>query len=273
MTTSKAGTPDGPARLAEAFAAARGEGRAALVTYVMGGDPTPEGSLEAALGCARGGADVIELGFPYSDPTADGPTVQRAAERALRAGATLEGVLGVAAALGKRTDTPIVLMGYLSPVLALGIERFFERAAAAGVAGLILADLPPEEADDVRAAAARHGVATVFLLAPTSTDERREAVLAAATGFVYFVSVAGVTGARAEVPDVAAHLTALRARSRVPVVVGFGVATPQQAAALAPHADGVVVGSAIVERHARGEGVERFVASLRAALSAAGAPA
>jgi tryptophan synthase alpha chain len=157
-------------------------------------------------------------------------------------------------------------MGYLNPLLAFGVEAFFTRAAAAGVDAVILPDLPPEEAAPLREAAQRAGLSIIAMLAPTSTAARREAVLQVASGFTYFVAVTGVTGARTEQADVSAELSAIRAQSSVPVVVGFGISTPQQARAAAAHADGVVVGSAIVERIARGEPLEPFIASLRAAI-------
>ena len=255
-------------RLARAFARAKAESRGALLTYVMGGDPTPNDSVESALACIRGGADIVELGFPFSDPIADGPTIQRAAERALAAGVTLESVLRIASEVrSKAVETPLILMGYLNPVLAMGPARFFSRAAEAGVDAVILPDLPPEEAAELRAEASRTGLSIISMLAPTSTPARRAAVLSVASGFIYFVSVTGVTGARVEHADISAPLAAIRAASKVPVVVGFGIGTADQARAACAHADGVVVGSAIVDRIARREPLEPFVASLRAALS------
>jgi tryptophan synthase alpha chain len=268
-----------PDRIAAAFAAARAEGRAALVTYVMGGDPDLATSRDMALACAEGGADLLEIGVPFSDPIADGPTIQAAGERALAAGATVEGCLRLAAEVRRRTAVPIALMGYVNPVLAYGEARFLDACARAGVDAVILPDLPPEEAAGFRALAAERGVRTVFLLAPTSTEGRVAEACAASTGFVYFVSVTGVTGARAALPDDLGHrVAAVRARSPVPVVVGFGVSTPEQARAVGRLADGVVVGSAIVSRIAKGGArkaraarVRRFVAALRKAL-AGGAP-
>jgi tryptophan synthase alpha chain len=215
--------------------------------------------------------------MPFSDPIADGPTLQAAGERALAAGTTVEGCLGLAAAVRRRTAVPIALMGYVNPVLAYGEERFLDACARAGVDAVILPDLPPEEAEGFRALAAARGVRTVFLLAPTSTEGRIAEACAAATGFVYFVSVTGVTGARASLPpDLGHRVAAVRARSPVPVVVGFGVSTPEQAREVGRLADGVVVGSAIVSRIARGgpraaraARVRRFVASLRAGLGPA----
>ncbi len=262
-------------RLQRAFARCRAEGRAALVTYVMGGDPDLAGSRAMALACVEGGADLLELGVPFSDPIADGPTIQAAAERALAAGTTVAGVLRVAAAVRRAApELPIALMGYVNPILSHGEERFLAEAARAGVDALILPDLPPEEAVGMRARALAHGIALVFLLAPTSTPARRRAACAAAGGFLYFVSVTGVTGARRELPaELPALLAEVRRESPVPVVVGFGVSEPAQARRLAALADGVVVGSAVVQRvaaagsrAARAGRVRRFVASLRRAL-------
>ena len=255
-------------RLARAFARAKAQSRGALVTYLMGGDPSLAESVESAMACIRGGADIVELGFPFSDPIADGPTIQRAAERALAAKVTLESVLRIAAEMRSQApETPLVLMGYLNPVLAMGPARFFTRAAEAGVDAVILPDLPPEEAAELRAEATRTGLSLISMLAPTSTPARRAAVLSVASGFTYFVSVTGVTGTRVGQADISAPLAAIRAESSVPVVVGFGIGTPDQARAACKHADGVVVGSAIVERIARREPLEPFVVSLRAALS------
>jgi len=261
-------------RVREAFRAARERGEAALVTYVMGGDPDIETSRAAALACAEGGADVLEIGMPFSDPIADGRTIQAAGERALRGGTGVAQCLELAASVRRGTDAAIVLMGYLNPVLAYGEGRFLADCAAAGVDAVILPDLPPEEAVEFRRLAGLHGVGTVFLLAPTSTEGRVAEACAASTGFVYFVSVTGVTGARTSLPaDLGRKVAAVRARSGVPVVVGFGVSSPALAREAGRLADGVVVGSAIVERIARGgtrqaraARVRSFVASLRRAL-------
>jgi tryptophan synthase alpha chain len=263
-----------PDRIQSAFSAAAERGGAALVTYVMAGDPDLATSREMALACAAGGADILEIGMPFSDPIADGKTIQGAGERALASGTTIASCLRLAAEVRRRTPAAIALMGYVNPVLSYGEERFLDGCAKAGVDALILPDLPPEEAGPFRAAAAARGVKLVFLLAPTSTPERIRAACAAATGFVYFVSVTGVTGVRTSLPaDLGAKVEAVRKASPVPVVVGFGVATPAQARAVGRVADGVVVGSAIVQRiaaggtrTARAERVRRFVASLARAL-------
>ncbi|BDG03955.1 tryptophan synthase subunit alpha [Anaeromyxobacter oryzae] len=261
-------------RIAAAFARCRDAGEAALVTYVMGGDPDLATSKAMALACVEGGADLLEIGVPFSDPIADGPTIQGAAERALAAGATVAGVLEVARAVRARSQVPIALMGYLNPMLARGAETFAKACAEAGVDALIVPDLLPEEAEVLAAPAAAHGVKIVYLLAPTSNPARVEAAARAATGFLYFVSVTGVTGAKKAVPaEIGAQVAAVREKSPVPVVIGFGVSTPEDARALAPLADGVVVGSAIVKRIAEGgsraaraERVRKLVASLKRAL-------
>jgi tryptophan synthase alpha chain len=261
-------------RIEATFARCRAERRPALVTYVMGGDPDLAGSRALALACVDGGADLVEIGVPFSDPIADGPTIQLAAGRALRHGTTPRDCLEVVRAVRARGDVPVALMGYLNPLLAAGFDRFAAEAAAAGADAFIIPDLLPEEAGELGAVAARHGLALVFLLAPTSTPARIEAAARAATGFLYFVSVTGVTGARAGLPaDLTARVAAVRAASPVPVVIGFGVSSPAQARALGSLADGVVVGSAIVSRgaaagtrSARTRRVKAFVASLARAL-------
>jgi tryptophan synthase alpha chain len=267
----RAGAPD---RIRTAFERCRAAGETALVTYVMGGDPDAASSTAMALACAEGGADLLEIGVPFSDPIADGPTIQHAAERALAAGTRTADVLQVAAAVRARSEVPIALMGYLNPILAHGVTRFAKDCARAGVDALIVPDLLPEEAGELAPALAAQGVRTVFLLAPTSGPERIEAAARAATGFLYFVSVTGVTGAgKAAAGDIRAQVEAIRARSEVPLVVGFGVSSPAEARALGRLADGVVVGSAIVKRIAEGGSrsaraarVRRLVKSLKGAL-------
>ncbi|HYD42430.1 MAG TPA: tryptophan synthase subunit alpha [Anaeromyxobacter sp.] len=261
-------------RLQTAFDRCRAAGESALVTYVMGGDPDPATSLAMALACVAGGADVLELGVPFSDPIADGPTIQAAAQRALARGTTLDDVLDIAAKVRARSQIPIALMGYLNPMIARGVDRLVAGCKAAGVDALIVPDLLPEEAGELAAAAAAGGVKLVYLLAPTSNPARVQAAARAATGFLYFVSVTGVTGARATVPaEIGPMVAAIRKATPLPVVIGFGVSSPEQAKALGPLADGVVVGSAIVNRIAEGgtravraERVTRFVRSLKRAL-------
>lgn len=266
-----------PDRLHSAFARCRAAGESALVTYVMGGDPDPGTSLAMALACVEGGADVLELGVPFSDPIADGPTIQAAAQRALSRGTTLEDVLDVAARVRARSQIPIALMGYLNPMIAGGVDRLVAGCTRAGVDALIIPDLLPEEAGLLAPAAGAAGLKLVYLLAPTSNPARVEAAARAATGFLYFVSVTGVTGARRELPpEIGPQVASIRRATALPVVIGFGVSTAEQARALGPLADGVVVGSAIVQRIAEGgaraaraERVARFVRLLKRALQPA----
>jgi tryptophan synthase alpha chain len=261
-------------RLDSAFARCREAGESALVTYVMGGDPDPSTSLAMALACVEGGADVLELGVPFSDPIADGPTIQAAAQRALARGTTLQDVLEIAARVRARSRIPIALMGYLNPMIAGGVDRLVAGCIASGVDALIIPDLLPEEAGLLAPAAADGGVKLVYLLAPTSNPARVQAAARAATGFLYFVSVTGVTGARRTLPtEIGPIVASIRGATSLPVVIGFGVSSPEQARALGPLADGVVVGSAIVQkiaeggrRAARAERVARFVRSLKRAL-------
>jgi tryptophan synthase alpha chain len=263
-----------PDRIRTAFERCRAAGETALVTYVMGGDPDTATSKTMALACAEGGADLLEIGIPFSDPIADGPTIQHAAERALAHRTSTRDVLEIARAVRARSDVPIALMGYLNPILAHGAERFVDDCAKAGVDALIIPDLLPEESDLLAPHAAARGVKLVFLLAPTSGEARIEAAARAATGFLYFVSVTGVTGARkAAAAEVGPLVRGIREKSTVPVVIGFGVSTPDEARALGKLADGVVVGSAIVKRIAEGGSraaraarVTRFVRSLKRAL-------
>jgi tryptophan synthase alpha chain len=269
-----AAVPRAEDRIASMFEAARARDEAALVTYLMAGDPDLATSKAAARACAEAGADLIEIGMPFSDPIADGPTIQRAAERALAGGTRVADALAVAAHVRSHSNARIALMGYVNPVLSYGVERFFPDAARAGVDAVILPDVPPEESGDLRRLADAAGVRMVFLLAPTSTEARRRAAAEAASGFLYFFAVTGVTGARkALAEDLPAQLAEVRAASPVPVVVGFGVSTPAQARALARAADGVVVGSAIVSRlaeeggrQARVDRVRRFVKGLKRAM-------
>ncbi len=263
-----------PDRLQSAFARCRAAGGSALVTYVMGGDPDPATSLAMALACVEGGADVLELGVPFSDPIADGPTIQAAAQRALSRGTTLEDVLEIAAKVRARSQVPIALMGYLNPMIAGGVDRLVAGCIRAGVDALIVPDLLPEEAGVLAPAAAAAGLKLVYLLAPTSNPARVEAAVRAATGFLYFVSVTGVTGVRRELPpEIGPLVASIRKATALPVVIGFGVSSAAQARALGKLADGVVVGSAIVQRIAEGgaraaraERVARFVRSLKRAL-------
>jgi tryptophan synthase alpha chain len=240
--------------------------RAALMPYLMGGYPSIEGSVESGLAAADAGADVLELGVPFSDPLADGPVIHAAAVEALASGATLHGVLGACERLAVRV--PVVLMVYANVVFTAGVEAFALRAASAGASGLIVPDLPHDEAGDLRAACDAEGLALVPLVAPTTTAERIAEIGADARGFVYTVSLTGTTGERADLPpDLTETVGRVRAASTVPVAVGFGISTPDHARAVAEVADGVIVGSRVVR--AAGEGGPGAVGSLVAELASA----
>ena len=231
-----------------AFARCRAERRAAFIPYLTAGDPDLGTTVRLLEALTLGGADIIELGVPFSDPIADGPVNQRAAVRALAAGTTLSGILDLVAGCREKLGVPVVLFTYFNPILARGVESFAEQAAASGVDGVLCVDLPPEEAaGELQPALLCAGVAPVFLLAPTSTRAREKAVAAASKGFVYYVSRTGVTGTREELePDLVRHAKQLRRRLKLPLAVGFGISTPEQVEVVGRVADGVVVGSALV---------------------------
>ena len=261
--------------IAEAFARAKAEGRAALMPYLTLGYPTPRLSLELVEAAVAGGADLVELGIPFSDPLADGPTIQRATHLALQQGMTVTRCLEMATELRARgVVVPLLFMGYLNPILAYGIEAFVQDSAQAGIDGFIIPDLPPEEADEIEVACRHSGLALVYLLAPTSTEERVALVAERSQGFVYLVSLVGVTGARdALPPGLVEFVGRVRQATETPLAVGFGISTPAQARRVGELADGVVVGSAIlrlvedeaaVKQPARK--VEDFVRSLRRGL-------
>lgn len=236
-------------RIAARFAALKAEDRAGLITYVMAGDPDVETAFEILKGLPAAGADLIELGFPFSDPMAEGPPIQRAALRALKVGMTLRGTLDLVRRFRiEDKDTPIILMGYTNPVLSYGFGPFAQDAAAAGVDGLIIVDSPPEESDELSGALDIAGISLIRLTAPTTDDARLAIVLKRTSGFVYYVSVAGVTGVKeADAASVAPAVVRVRAASNLPVAVGFGIKTPERAAEVARIADAVVVGSALVD--------------------------
>lgn len=236
-------------RIDECFARLRASGRKALIPFITAGDPSLEATVPVMHALVQAGADVIELGVPFSDPMADGPTIQRSSEHALARGAGRQYVLDTVARF-RQTDatTPVVLMGYLNPVEIRGYVRYAEEAVAAGVDGILLVDLPPEEADEPRAAFASVGLGLILLASPTSSDARLDSLCQAAQGYLYYVSFAGVTGASERLDSSAAgeRLRLLRSRSSAPVVAGFGIKDAASAAAMAVDADGVVVGSALV---------------------------
>ena len=235
-------------RIDDRFAALKREGRSAFVAYIMAGDPDRETAQRILDGLPAAGADIIELGFPFSDPMAEGPPIQKAALRALKAGMTLKGTLAMAAAFREKDqETPLVMMGYMNPLLTHGIEAFAADAAHSGIDGLIVVDCPPEEADELADALEGAGVSLIRLATPTTDEVRLPAVVKRTSGFVYYVSVAGVTGVKeADADAVKPFVQRIRAASGLPVVVGFGIKTPERAAAVAAVADGAVVGSALV---------------------------
>ena len=236
-------------RIDARFAALKAAGRAGFVAYVMAGDPSRDAALEILKGLPAAGADIIELGFPFSDPMAEGPPIQRAALRGLRAGLTLKGTLDLARAFRDgEADTPLILMGYLNPIESYGYEAFVRDAAAAGVDGVIVVDCPPEEAGPLADALDAHQVSLIRLATPTSDDARLKIIAERTTGFVYYVSVAGVTGVKeAQALSVAPAVERVRRASGLPVAVGFGVKTPERAAEIARVADAVVAGSVLVD--------------------------
>ncbi|MET0239808.1 MAG: tryptophan synthase subunit alpha [Sphingobium sp.] len=236
-------------RISATFARCREEGRAALVTFVTGGDPTPADTAAVLDALVEGGADVVELGMPFTDPMADGAAIQLANLRSLGAGTKTADIFAVAAAFRTRhPDTPLVLMGYANPMVRRGGQWFADQCKAAGVDGVICVDIPPEEDSELGPVMREAGVDMIRLATPTTDVARLPAVLDRASGFLYYVSVAGITGQQqAAANDIAAAVARLKVGTDLPIAVGFGVRTPEQAAAIATHADGVVVGSAIVE--------------------------
>jgi len=257
-------------RIDTRFAALRAAGRKALIPFFTAGDPSLESTVPVMHALVSAGADVIELGVPFSDPMADGPTIQRSSERALGRGAGMTFVLDAVRAFRETdTDTPVVLMGYLNPIDIRGAGTFAAQAAAAGVDGVLLVDLPPEEAGEFRAAFDGAGLALVLLASPTTTDARIDALCREAQGYLYYVSFAGVTGAsdRLDTAQASARLRAIRAASRAPVVAGFGIRDAASAAAMAVDADGVVVGSALVAALEGAADADEAVARVRAFLA------
>ena len=260
------------AHLREAFDRAAGEKRAALVAYLTFGDPNVQTSLDVIEAVAKAGADVIELGVPYSDPSADGPSIQRAMERALERGASLPGALDAVAELRRRgVSTPIVLFGYYNPIFVMGVERFAKRAYEVGIDAVLTVDLPIDEIAELATPLAANGVAVIPLVAPTSTPERIARLARFKAPFVYYISLTGVTGSKAAAPVDPARIQMIRDAAQAPVAVGFGIRTPSDAARFAAIADGVVVGTAIVDQIAGGDagGAPARVAELVASLSRA----
>jgi tryptophan synthase alpha chain len=252
-------------RIDAKFAQLRAEGKKAFVSYVMAGDPDHATSMEVLKGLPQAGVDVIELGVPFTDPMADGPTIQLAGQRALEAGQTLQKTLDMVAAFREADETtPIVLMGYYNPIYNRGVERFLKDAKAAGVDGLIVVDLPPEEDDELCIPAQKAGLNFIRLATPTTDDKRLPKVLTNTSGFVYYVSITGITGAaEAQAADVGPEVARIKAKTDLPVIVGFGIKTPDAAQSIAGIADGAVVGSAIVERIGKGDSPAEVLAFVK----------
>lgn len=252
-------------RISRRFAELASAGDLGLIAYITAGDPSLDATREIVLAAADAGADIIELGVPFSDPLADGPTIQRASERSLRAGTSLAGVLELVAAIRRESEVPLVLFSYYNPVLQMGLENFAARASAAGADGVLVTDLTPEEAGDYRAALRANGMDTIFLAAPTTTDERFVTIAEATTGFLYLISRTGVTGARESMPeDLPALVRRARHATKLPLAIGFGISLPGHVSILGGLADAAVVGSSLVEE------IER-AASPAAAASAVAA--
>jgi tryptophan synthase alpha chain len=256
--------PQHSTRISKRFAELRDAGELGIVAYITAGDPTLDATLHHVLGVAEAGADVIELGVPFSDPLADGPTIQRASERALKSGTTLPGVLDLVRRIRQSSQVPLVLFSYFNPILQFGLEKFAATAAEAGADGVLVTDLTPEESEDYRRILKARGLDTIFLAAPTSTDERLQKIAACSSGFLYLISRTGVTGAKDALPD---DLPALLRRAhrftQLPIAVGFGISLPGHVSVLGGLADAAVVGSALVSEIERATSVDAACAALR----------
>lgn len=252
-------------RIDAKFADLKSKGKKAFVSYIMAGDPDYETSFEVVKGLPAAGVDIIELGLPFTDPMADGETIQLAGQRALEAGMTLEKTLALAKSFRETDDTtPIVLMGYYNPIYSRGVDRFLTDAKAAGIDGLIVVDLPPEEDEELCIPAQAAGLNFIRLATPTTDDKRLPRVLQNTSGFVYYVSITGITGAaEAEATDVGPEVARIKSQTDLPVIVGFGINTPEKSRAIASVADGVVVGSAIVSQIGAGKSVSDVLAFVK----------
>lgn len=255
-------------RIEQTFASLKTEGRKALVTFIVAGDPDPSTSLSILNALPASGADIIELGMPFTDPMADGPAIQAGDLRALAAGMTLAKTLQMVRDFrAGNATTPIVLMGYFNPIYSYGVDAFVTDAASAGVDGLIIVDLPPEEDAELRLPAKAAGLDFIKLITPTTTPDRLKTVIRDASGFLYYVSVAGITGSKSASPEtVRQHLEMVRAQTSLPIAIGFGIRTPEDVKAMSAAGDAVVVGSALVECAGQGGDVAAKVATLSAAL-------
>ncbi len=260
MTTA----PQNSTRISKRFARIRADGELGIVAFITAGDPTLDATLEFVLTLAAAGADVIELGVPFSDPLADGPTIQRASERALKSGASLAGVLELVRRIRKTSQVPLVLFSYFNPIVQMGLEEFAAASSAAGADGVLVTDLTPEESEDYRRIMHAHHLDTIFLAAPTSTDERLQKIAACTSGFLYLISRTGVTGAKDSLPDdLPALLRRTRSFTQLPIAVGFGISLPGHVAVLGGLADAAVVGSALVSEIEKAPSSAAACAALR----------
>jgi len=260
MTTA----PQNSTRISKRFARIRADGELGIVAFITAGDPTLDATLEFVLTLAAAGADVIELGVPFSDPLADGPTIQRASERALKSGASLAGVLELVRRIRKTSQVPLVLFSYFNPIVQMGLEEFAAASSAAGADGVLVTDLTPEESEDYRRIMHAHHLDTIFLAAPTSTDERLQKIAACTSGFLYLISRTGVTGAKNSLPDdLPALLRRTRSFTQLPIAVGFGISLPGHVAVLGGLADAAVVGSALVSEIEKAPSSAAACAALR----------
>src|SRR5437016_3452296 len=250
-------------RISKRFAELRASGELGIVTYITAGDPSLDATLRFVLTLAEAGADVIELGVPFSDPLADGPTIQRASERALKSGTTLAGVLDLVRRIRQPSQVPLVLFSYYNPILQMGLEKFASAAASAGADGVLATDLTPEESEDYRRIMRLHSLDTIFLGAPTSTDERLAKIAACSSGFLYLISRTGVTGAKDALPDdLPALLRRARCVTQLPIAVGFGISLPGHVSVLGGLADAAVVGSALVSEIEKAKSVDAAAVAL-----------
>jgi tryptophan synthase alpha chain len=256
-------------RITRRFAQFREAGELGIIAYITAGDPSLDATLRFVLALAEAGADIIELGIPFSDPLADGPTIQRASERALKAGTTLSGVLGLVRRIRETSQVPIVLFGYYNPIFQMGLEKFAAAASSAGADGVLVTDLTPEESVDYRQVMASHNLDTIFLGAPTSTDQRLTLVSSCSSGFLYLISRTGVTGAKDALPDNLPSLVRrARAVTRLPIAVGFGISLPGHVSVLGGLADAAVIGSALVSEIERATSSGASEANIDAACAA-----
>ena len=254
-------------KIEKTFKKLKQQNKKALIPYIMAGDPSLEATKKFVAEMEEAGADIIELGVPFSDPLADGPTIQRAGERAIKQGVTLRKTLSLVEEIRQAAQIPLIIMTYYNPIFKYGIEAFIKEAVRVGVDGVIIPDLIPDEAGDFMSIAKKHKLDTIFLLAPTSTEDRVRKVAKASTGFIYYVSITGITGAKLSVDDSMINtLSLIKKVTEKPVAVGFGISNPEEAAVVSALAEGIIIGSAIVRQIAEGGDIKNFVKTIREAI-------